>query len=266
VRIERIPAQDLGALVARETNRALGSGIAHIRNPSAFQAHLIDVALRAERVAVRLCELVPPDEAPDPGVAFVAGAWHDGGKIRTGDDFHEISSALDVVAHGIQWQLLRGPAADVQPLLQRAAMAILPGFALFEQWQPGYEPTSASRSSFEPAYARLGLSERDLLPDSLDALVLMYCDMCGFDERGAPDDVFEEHFEARWQDIAARARGEDPGLLTVLRDVQDRVHAGCELVNRYLVKGFDRRRLADFRRRFVAAAMLPGDPHGPAGR
>ncbi len=264
--VERIPAHDLGALIARQSRRALDSGITHVRNPSAFQAHLVDVGIRAERVAARLYGLVPPHEAPDPRSAFVAGAWHDGGKVRTGDDFHEISSALDVVEHGLEWRMLRGPAEEIEPLLRRAAMAILPGFALFEQWQPGYQPTTGSRTSFEPAYSRLGLSPHDLLPDTLDDLVVMYCDMCGLDERGATGDVFEEHFDRRWRDIEDRAPREDPGLMAVLPAVRGRVQAGCELVNRYLTRGFDAGSLAVFRERFVAGAMRPGDPPGHAAR
>jgi hypothetical protein len=266
VAVERIAEQDLELLIARETRRAVDSGVAHIRNPSAFQAHLIEVGLHAERVAARLCRLVPPDEAPDPRVAFVAGAWHDGGKIRTGDDFHEISSALDVVKHGIAWRLLQGPVDQVEPLLRRAALAILPGFALFEQWQPGYRPTTSSRAAFEPAYSSLGLSERDLVPDTLDDLVIMYCDMCGLDEQGASQPVFDEHFDDRWTDIEARARREDPALVPVLPAVRGRVYAGCELVNRYLTNGFDAAGLAAFRRRFAIGARPPGDPPGHAAR
>ena len=257
---------DLRVLVQRQMQQAIDAGAAHIRNPSAFLSHLTDVASRAERVATRLRDIVPADEAPDPLAAFVAGAWHDGGKIRGGDDFHEVGSAADVVERGIEWGMLRGPVERVQPLLRRAALAILPGFALYEQWQPDYRPTTTRRAAFEPTFSSLGLSQRDLLPHTLDALVVMYCDLCRHDERGAPLPVFNDDFSGRWRDLEERSPGEDPGLAAVLPTVRGRIYEGCAVINRCLTEGYDPAGLAAFRKNLPGTAMPPGDRRGPAGR
>src|SRR3954452_22059732 len=129
---------ELARLIREQVNDARSSGIDQIRDVQAFVAHLLHVAVRAERVAHAVRAVLPAEEAPDPTVAFAAGAWHDGGKILHGDDYHEIHSALDILERG--GQLVAGPKADVSRVLARPARAILPGFALYEQWQPGYAP------------------------------------------------------------------------------------------------------------------------------
>jgi hypothetical protein len=101
VTLERISERDLASLVEREILRAATAGCRQIRKPAAFQAHLVDVARRAERVAVALQRKLPPEEAPDPTAAFIAGAWHDGGKIWNGDDYHEKEAVGALPLHAV---------------------------------------------------------------------------------------------------------------------------------------------------------------------
>jgi len=203
---------------------------------------------------------LPPHEAPAPIVAFIAGAWHDGGKIHHGDDYHEIPSALSVLDRGLEWGVVSN-SGDLDAVLARAARAILPGFALYEQWQPGYVPTWTPRSHFEAAYARLAAAlapsldgdERDrvlLLPSGVEALVLMYSDMCNLAGNGHIASDFETAFEHRWSDVERRARMDDPALLSVMPPARPRIRDGCALVHEWLTTGFDPSALADFRRKY----------------
>jgi hypothetical protein len=260
VPVVRISDSDLSRLVDRHLRAASAAGLDHIRNGDAFAAHLLDVAVRAEAVAHRVSAVLPPILAPDPIAAFVAGAWHDGGKIRRGDDFHEIASAIDIVEHGLDWGLVRGDEEDARGVLRRAARAVLPGFALHEQWQRGYVPSRSSRQAFTDEYARLaatlagsGDPESDralMLPHGVDALVLMYSDICNAVPGGGISDDIEACFAARWRDILASA-ADDPGLLTVLPVVQPRVRDGCVLVATWLNGRFDATALARYREMYA---------------
>jgi hypothetical protein len=260
VTVERIAEPALTALVEREVWRARAAGRCYIRDAEGFRAHLVEVAQRAERIARRLVDVLPPEESPDPVVAFVAGAWHDGGKIWNGDDFHEIASAIELIDHGVEWGIVRGPAGAAGPVLARAARAILPHFAIFEQWEPTYLPTRGHRAAMEPLYRRLtetlGWSavaeDRQrtlLLPVSVEALVVMYSDMAAADD-GCDEAVgFVRRFERRWLELETRAAADDPGLLAVLPGARLRIHMGCALIDRFLTQGYD----ADALRRFRAA-------------
>jgi hypothetical protein len=253
--VSLIPEARLAEIISGQLRAAEAAGTTHIRNPTAFTRHLLEVATRGRAVAERLHRILPESEAPDPMVAFVAGAWHDGGKIRTGDDYHEVTSALDLLEHGLEWQLVRGPADDAMPILVRAARAILSGFAMHEQWHPTYRPTFTPRADFEQGYARLALAlvtalsgvDRDsalLLPVGVDALVVMYADICV----GVEDDTeFAQAFDSRWRDIEGRARAGDPGLLRILPAVQPRVREGCALVHRWLTGDWDPAALSAYR-------------------
>lgn len=246
--VEHISAEDLPALITRQIAAAAERGASHVRNPPAFEAHLLDVARRAEATATQLLAIVPADEAPDPCALFVAGAWHDGGKIWAGDDFHEITSAVDLLAHGHEWGLVRGPADAVDAVLRRAAGAMLAEFAVYEQWQPDYRPTFRPRAEFEPAYQWLGtvlcpghtgdeLDRRLLLPQRLDTLILMHSD-------------FGDDFEGRWRDVEQRARRDDPALHGLLPAVKPRIREGCEVVRRLTTAGYDEAIVREFFRHF----------------
>jgi hypothetical protein len=251
--VERIADEELAGLIERRLGGAASSGLSYIRNTSAFRGHLLDVARRAELVATRLRERVPPGEAPDPVALFVAGAWHDGGKISAGEDYHEITSAIEVIEHGASWELARGSAEDVHGVLVRAASAILPGFALYEQCQPAYVPTWWSRARLDDSLHRLRarLSPR-LLPRTMDDLVLMYADMVD------PGDAspFDIRFERRWADVEARSLRDDRALYEVLGEVRPRVYEGCALVERFLTDGYDPGALARFRERWSVRPLL----------
>ena len=84
-----------------------------------------------------LLAVLPAETAPDPCALYVAGAWHDGGKIRGGDDFHEITSAIDAV-----W----GPIVNLAtgslpgPLLFPLGLAvILASFKLLDRVLPAVD-------------------------------------------------------------------------------------------------------------------------------
>jgi hypothetical protein len=256
--LPHISEHDLARLISEQLNAARARGIDQVRDVKAFTAHLLDVAVRAQRVAHAVRAVLPAEEAPDPTVAFAAGAWHDAGKIQYGDDYHEIHSALDILERGCAWQLVSGPRDDVSRVLARAARAILSGFALYEQWQPGYVPTWTPRRQVEPVYARLAATlapsldgrERDcalLLPNDAEALVVMYSDLCHVaPDRGTPTD-FDSVFEERWLDVERRAQRDDSGLASVLATAHPRLRAGCALVHGWLTAGYDASALARFR-------------------
>lgn len=261
-RVEHISDDDLVDLITRAVAAAAERGTSHVRDPQAFQAHLLDVARRAEAAAVQLCAVVPPDSAPDPCALFVAGAWHDGGKIRAGDDFHEITSAVDMLAHGREWGLVRGPAAAADAVLCRAARAVLAEFAVYEQWQPDYLPTFRPRVEFEDAYRCLGtvlcpghvgeeLNRCLLLPQQLDALVLMYSD-------------FGDDFEERWRDVERRTRRDDPALHDLLPAVKPRIREGCEVIRRLTTAGYDEAIVREYFRHFGAGSRRGFEGNGDA--
>jgi hypothetical protein len=256
--LQRISEHELTRLICEQVNAARARGIDQVRDVKAFTAHLLDVAVRAERVARAVRAVLPAEEAPDPTVAFAAGAWHDGGKIQHGDDYHEINSALDILEHGGAWQLMSGPHDDVSRVLARAARAILSGFALYEQWQPGYVPTWTPRHQVEPVYARLAATlapsldgrERDralLLPNDAEALVVMYSDLCNVAPDGRIPTDFDSVFEERWLGVERRAQRDDSGLSSVLAAARPRLRAGCALVHGWLTAGYDASALARFR-------------------
>ena len=258
--MQRISEAAFARLVAGEVEAARAARLSHVRDVPTFQEHLIDVALRAERVARALQPVLPSHEAPDPIVAFIAGAWHDGGKIRHGDDYHEIPSALAVLDRGREWGLVSG-SGDLAAVLARAARAILPGFALYEQWQPGTCRRGCPRDHFEPAYARLSAAltpsldgdERDralLFPSGVEALVVMYADMCNLAGDGHIASDFDAAFEHRWSDVERRAGIEDPALLSVMPHARPRIRDGCALVHEWLTTGFGASALARFRGRY----------------
>jgi hypothetical protein len=107
--VTHITAAGLAALIRTQVRRAQIAGASFCRNPDGLEAHLSTVAERGELVAARPRALLPPEIAPDPVAAFVAGAWHDGGKIWNGDDYHEIASATEVLDRGLEW----GSSADL---------------------------------------------------------------------------------------------------------------------------------------------------------
>jgi hypothetical protein len=257
VRVVHLDDEALGRLIDERIDAAARLGSAHIRSPRAFREHLIGVARRAERIARRLQKTMPLPEAPDAVAAYVAGAWHDGGKIRVGDDFHEIASARDILDHGVEWRLVNGPESETRLVLRRAARAVLAGFALYEQWQPTYRPTFSARCLHEAEYRRVqahlrGTEESDqddavlLLPYDVDTLVLMYSDMCT--DEGASDDSEDHGFASRWTDIVRRAAVDDPGLASVLPVVRERVRQGCALVQGWLEGRCGDEQLAPYRR------------------
>lgn len=238
----------------------------YVRNPPAFSRHLCRVASRAERVALQLQRLVPEHSAPDPAVAFVAGAWHDAGKICYGDDYHEITSALELVDYGVEWRLVRAADdADARALLLRAARAVLSGFALYEQWQGDYQPANADRQTIEPMFDRLckaiqapapvtSSSSWLLLPATLDALIVMYADMMDGCGRHSNSVSFAHAFDSRWRAIERASLHDDPPLHAILPRVRRRVRDGCALVDRFLNDGYDEAALVAFR-----AAHFPSD-------
>lgn len=259
-------ALDEGALLAlihREIRRARADGVCHIRDEEAFAGHLVAVGGRAEAVARRLQTVVPSSERPDPLAAFVAGAWHDGGKIRVGDDYHEIAGAIEVIEYGGVWKLLRGQAGDVDRLLRRAAHALLPHFAIYEQWNPSYTPTAGYRQRIVPLFDRLvgelrahgrsAPASHDglLLPSTVDALVVMYADLV--DSEPASRAAFDAAFERRWRDMERRAAQDDPAVVRLLPVIRPRVHAGCALVHTFLTRGYDAAALQRFRSDYCGA-------------
>jgi hypothetical protein len=256
--VEHISKEDLAALITRQMSLAADRGLSHVREPEAFRAHLVDVAFRAEHTAMQLVDTLPGTAAPDPCALFIAGAWHDGGKIWSGDDFHEIASALDLLEHGRTWGLVRGPRDAAEALLRRAARAILAGFAVYEQWQPTYRPTYRPRTVVMGTYQRLGaalypgrrgqeLERLLLLPQSIDPMILMHSD-------------FEGDFERRWQDIERRSRTDDPALAIILPAVKPRIRGGCAVVDT-LLGGGDGKTLARFVRDFGGSGgSFKGEP------
>jgi hypothetical protein len=163
--------------------------------------------------------VLPPDEAPDPMAAFVAGAGHDGGKIWHGDDLHEVPSALAIIEHGLEWGLLR--------LCRQLCAALFP-------------------SSGEPV-----LGGRLLLPYTIDALIMMYSDMMELAHIDAHADGFDEFFHERWNDITQRARIDDPRLLATLPAFRSRVYDGCAVIEQFLTTGYDPDSLQRFRTNHV---------------
>lgn len=257
VAVERIPEDELSALIDRHTRLAARAGRVHVRNPAAFGAHLVEVARRAESVASRLRDVLPSNLAPDPIAAFVAGAWHDGGKIWSGDDYHEIASALEVLDRGREWRLVRDPGTEAEAVLRRAARAIVPAFAIYEQWRPEYVAV-ADRTPFERAYRRLGdilyptlhgadLERGLLLPYTVDALVMMYSDMGDLGHIGERATTFDAAFDLRWRDIERRVPIEDPALDVILSGVRARIRDGCLLIDTFLSAGFDAGALERYR-------------------
>jgi hypothetical protein len=257
---ERIQDDALVALVERRIRDVAAGGLSYIRNPAAFQAHLLDVARRSESVARRLRDRLPPGDAPDPTALFVAGAWHDAGKISAGEDYHEITSAIEVLEHGAEWELVRGSGERVDAVLRRAARAILPGFALYEQCRPEYSPTWWNRARLDAVLRRLdeifgaaaagsAPTRGAFLPSSIDDLVLMYADMDAADDGRSAGLPFAARFERRWSDVEIRAKQDDPALYGVLHEVRSRVYEGCALVESFLTEGYDPVALARFRER-----------------
>jgi hypothetical protein len=246
------------ALIQGEIRRARADGVCHIHDEKAFAAHLVAVGHRAEAIARSLQHVVPVSERPDPLAAFVAGAWHDGGKIRVGDDYHEIAGAVELIQFGAAWGLIRGQAGDVDGVLRRAARALLPHFAIHEQWNPSYTPTAGNRQRIVPVFDRLvdelrargrsavlAADDGLLLPATVDALVVMYADLV--DSGPASRAAFEAAFERRWRDMERRATHDDPAIIRLLPVVRPRVHAGCALVHTFLTQGYDAGALQRFR-------------------
>jgi hypothetical protein len=238
--LARITTEDLAALIQRRIAAATGAGHRHVRDPTAFAAHLIAVAHRAQCVAVELARRLPSEAAPDPVASFVAGAWHDAGKIFNGNDYHEITSALELLEHGVEWGLVAGSPSETKAALRRAALAVLPHFALFEQLQDNYVPTSAPRGHMPALLSRLEnalhASPRDttvLLPNTMDAVVLIYSDMAGNEPIDSFEDV-DEWFARRWRQIERSAMTDDPAILPILRCVRPRIRAACEVIQRLL--------------------------------
>jgi hypothetical protein len=259
VRLEHIADRDLLARVREEIKAAAAAGTRHVRHQDGFERHLLGVAKRAEQVAQRLQLIVPAPEAPHPAIAFVSGAWHDAGKILIGDDYHEIASAYQILTKGAAWGFFRGSAVEAREAVWRTARAIIPHFAIYEQWQPGYQPSrGGDRRKVEPWFATLCRMPADatvsaevtrsvMLPMKLDALVLIYADMLYVEGDSRLTPPFEETFQARWDEMAARVPQEDPALAALLQAVRSRIHGGCALVHRFITHGFDATALAAYR-------------------
>lgn len=230
--MEVISLPDLRQLLRDRNAQAKAAGRCHVRDPHAFECHLVAVACCARRVAEQL-HCLPPATRPDPIVCFLAGAWHDAGKIWNGDDYHEITSALELITFGESWRLVRGPQAEVRAVLRRAARTILPHFALHEQLLPAYAPTSATRACLPHLCATLEtalgkpITVHDLLPRTTDALVLIYSDLAA---EGAA-------FDQRWMDIERSARDYDPAIGTLLPQVRPRLRAAYEAIAAHLREG-----------------------------
>jgi hypothetical protein len=238
--LTRITSDDLAALIRRRITAAMEAGHAHVRDPAAFEAHLVAVACRAECVAIELAQHLSFDEAPNPVASFLAGAWHDAGKIFNGDDYHEITSALELIEHGVEWELVAGSPFETKAALRRAALAVLPHFALFEQLQDNYVPTSARREHVPALLSRLENALHGspcdatvLLPNTMDALVLIYSDMAGNEPIDSLEDV-DEWFARRWRQIERSAMTDDPAILPILPRVRPRIRAACQCIQRLL--------------------------------
>jgi hypothetical protein len=238
--LTRIPTADLAIVIRRRIRAALDAGQDHLRDPNAFEAHLLAVAGRAEAVATELARRLPPGEAPDPVASFVAGAWHDAGKIVNGDDYHEITSALELLEHGVEWGLVAGSREEMIGALRRAALAVLPHFALYEQLHDGYAPSSGMRGHVPALLTRLVTAlDRSpgagpaFLPNTIDALVLVYSDMSAEESINPPEEV-DEWFDRRWNRIERAALIDDPAIVPILPRVRPRIRAGCHAVQRLL--------------------------------
>lgn len=237
--LQRIGLDGLRVLVRQRLAEARAAGRHYIRDAEAFEAHLVDVAHSAEQVAERLQGL-PQAERPDPLACFVAGAWHDGGKIWNGDDYHELTGALELLHFGRAWRLVRGRDASVSVVLRRAARAIVPHFALREQLAESYRPTGGSRDhvpalvhALQHALVLPAGTAADpgvLLPSSIDALVLIYCDMVPNVASVRPLEPGDGRLDERWRDVEAQAWQYDPALMPLLPLVRPRIDAACALI------------------------------------
>jgi hypothetical protein len=258
--VNAIDTPALAALIQREMTCARRAGRRYIRDEFGFESHLLRVGRRSAEVAGRLRTILPSEEAPDPVAAFIAGAWHDGGKIWHGDDYHEITSALAVLEHGVEWELARGPRTLIVDVLKRSAAAIVPHFAILEQWRPDYVPSSGNREGMAPMMSRLRTALRTapadrgwLLPLTVDALVLMYSDLVDENRPPGCDDEFESAFALRWDEVSRSAGSADPALASLLPRVRPRAYAGCALIQRFLTRGYDEGALRHFRKETLAA-------------
>jgi HD domain len=219
-------ADALRSLLRHRVAAAKAAGHEYIRNPTAFEEHLVTVACASRLAAEHLAERLPARLRPDPLVCFLAGAWHDAGKIYGGDDYHELTGALELLTCGSRLGLAHGPNAD--GVLRAAARAILPHFALREQLQDHYAPTTGRREHVPGLLSSLerelgtAISIRDLLPTTLEARVLIYCDVAEEHALNSKGDVWAR-FEQRWRELAESARRHDPAIVPLLPAVQPRI-------------------------------------------
>jgi hypothetical protein len=226
--VQTISPYALGALIRRRLARARAAGRHYVRDAVGFETHLVTVACVARSVAGRLCQVLPPARHPDPRACFLAGAWHDAGKIWNGDDYHEITGALELLRYAEQWRLVRGPAAEVSQVVHCAARTILPHFALYEQLQSNYAPASGTRAHVPQLCAGLvralgaPVAACDLLPRTTDAFVLIYSDLVAQDGPAVATSA-SALFAQRWTEIAHRTTQYDPALAMLLPDVAPRL-------------------------------------------
>jgi HD domain len=215
----------LRSLIRDRVAAAKADGHEYIRNPTAFEEHLVTVACASRVVAEGVSQRLGADLRPDPVVCFVAGAWHDAGKIYGGDDYHELMGALELLTCGSRLGLAHGPDADA--VLRAAARAILPHFALREQLQDHYAPTTGHREHVPALLSALeqklgAISIRDLLPTTMEARVLIYCDIAEEHALNSEEGVWAR-FERRWRQLAESARRHDPAIVPLLPAVQPRI-------------------------------------------
>ena len=246
--LEPIALDDLQRLIQRRLAAAAAAGRRFIRDAGAFERHLLTVAQGARVVAEQLQHASTASTRPSPIVCYLAGAWHDAGKIFRGDDYHELASAVELLTHGREWQLVRGDPQEVDDTLVAAARAILPHFAVLEQLEDGYVPTSATRDDLRGVLRELDdllgveITAADLLPSTIDAAVLIYCDI-------AQDDALvmtgsSPTFERRWDDIANTALQHDPAIVPLLPRIEGRVRAAYTRVAGSLQMARDQRIVA----------------------
>ena len=228
--LEPIALDDLQRLIQRRLAAAAAAGRRFIRDPGAFERHLLTVAQAARMVAEQLQHASTVSTRPNPVVCYLAGAWHDAGKIFQGDDYHELTSAVELLTYGHEWEFVRGAPQEVRGTLVSAARAILPHFAVLEQLEDGYVPTSATRADLRGLLRvledRLGaeITAADLLPSTIDAAVLIYCDIAQ-DDALAMTGCSTTSFERRWYDIASTAHQHDPAIVPLLPRIEGRIRA-----------------------------------------
>jgi hypothetical protein len=69
-----------------------------------------------------------------------------------------------------------------------------------------------------------------LLPSSIDALVVIYCDMIPNAASARALEPGDGRLDERWRDVEAHARQYEPALMPLLPLVRPRIDAACRLI------------------------------------